>query len=111
MSAIDDFNKVKDLRDYYANSKWCGYAPRVRLFAKDTQRTIEHQVTSEDTALFEQAVGLTEHEYSSEISYCGSYIIGDALQKCVLYYLDNKLKTLAQKAKNEAEAILNTLKP
>ena len=109
MSAIDDFNKVKMQRDRFAKAKWCASHPRVRLFDPNAEPTREQPVSDEDMLLIADAIGLTENEGGSDISYCGTYNIGSAVQLVVLYFLDRKLRALAIKAKGEAETILKTL--
>lgn len=101
MGILDRLKELRTQRDAISGQRWTSYGDVPRAFTTHGDRTSEHTVSEQ---LVKDAMGVVEHEYSSDISYCASYEVGAAIKRCVLRYLDKQIARLVKECKAELDA-------
>ena len=107
MGMIDDLAALRTKRTHLASLQWCCSKAEPRAFFSDANRTREADL---DQKLITEALGIVEHEHSSDISYCASYVVGEAIKRCVLRHIDKQIASLSALARAEIEAAQQFLK-
>jgi len=111
MTSFEKFKELHRRRIALAEMRWTATKPDLRLFSPDDgSRTSEYTISEADQKLFNEACNIVEYEGSSNISFCASYDLGNAVKTVVLRHIDKQLTRLALESKAEAEAVLATLK-
>lgn len=109
MSTMDKYLELKKVRDEFQKCTWSCKARDIVMFIKHSRTSQTDYDLSDRTEIIDQAMNACEHAGTADITCFGDYELGKALQKITLRYLNRKLKTLAEKAKQEAESCLKEL--
>jgi len=106
MNTLEKFTSMKKLRDSLFELKWQSGVPSTRLFYPyDGRSTQERTWDAELQIIAQSAISQTER-CNGTITFYGGDVIGQALKKLVIAYLDGQLHELAIKGKKEAEDLL-----
>ena len=106
MNTLEEFTNLKAQRDLLARLTWQSGVPPTRLFYPDNGRnTQEHTWTVEINNIAQSAVGQVKYS-GSNISFYGGDVLGQAIKKLVINYLDEQLQALALRGEKEAKDLL-----
>jgi len=115
MTNLEKYTNLKNLIKEFKDLRWSITTSAeklpIRLF-KIYGRcdSTEKSLTPEMCQWINAGLHVTEHKFGAEISYCGSYEMGNAVRKIALRHMEEKLSEYAAVAKSEAEACLAEFK-
>ena len=108
MSAMDEFTRLKKAKEEILHYEWSAEGKIVdglRMFSDSCGRTSEHHPTADEKILLRKAMTQVEHS-GADISYDPYKVVAEGIRKVLIHYCDKKLRELAEKAKDEANAVL-----
>ncbi len=93
---MDRFIELKNQRDFYKECSFYVSKPYIRIFIHEKERELSEG----------------EKKYMNEIIYSNDNDkkLGIELKKMIIKYIEDEMQERAQKAENEANAVLNTIK-
>jgi len=115
MSNLKKFTELKDMIEKFEKYKWSIHISAENLPIKVYEEygrcdSRERELDDDMMRWIGNGLSMVEHEGSADITYSGSYKLGQCVRDIALYIMKKELKKYAEKAKDEAEKCLAEIK-